>query len=106
MNNKLQEQQIKEHIKKYRALNEKYGVAWTGSAMPDGWTEETLKAKVLESPENENLNFIPLEFWDILAVSMLAVQRIPGLSLSQAVCMQKQACLDYLFKEDENADSD
>lgn len=83
-----------EHKEKYRALNKKCGVAWTGNIMPPNYTAERLKEGIKEDP---HLNFIPLRWWDSLALSMIGYHRGGvALSLSDGVCMQKQACRDYL----------
>ena len=97
MNEETKKKLKKEHVEKYRALNKKYGVAWSDDTLlPDGWTKEKMKAKVLESPDNDNLNFISIKWWDGLAEAFRTFQRA-NVSLSEAVCMEKQACLDWLF---------
>jgi hypothetical protein len=80
----------KEHIEKYRMLNKKYSIKTT--VLPEGYTKQSLKEEVIRRAET-NLNFIPLQWWDSHAVFM----KVPGSSLSQRVCMLKQACLDYIF---------
>ena len=101
MNESEKEKLRLEHEKEIRKLNAEHGVAWTGSVMPDGWTKESLKAKVLANAENRSLNFIPLKWWESLGAGLMTFNWFPGLSLSIAVCMQKQACRDWLFEEDE-----
>jgi len=87
----------KEHENKYRELNKKYGVRWNEkSPRLVGETLESLKAN-LEA--DENLNNVMLVRWDNLAKSFLFLNG-GGLSLAEAVCMQKQAARDLCMKEE------
>ena len=47
MDAKTGERLRKEHTKKYRTLNKKYGVKWTGREMPRNWTKESIKERIL-----------------------------------------------------------
>ena len=98
MDQETKEKMYKEHKEKYRALNKKHGVACNEDSLPKGWTKEALRAKIMEDrEENQSLNFIPLRWWDARA-NMMRAWLGARLSLGEAVCMQKQECLDYLFE--------
>lgn len=84
------------HEEKFRGLNEQFGMVWT---------EETPKlvgvtlAELTEKlKEDEHLNNIPLGLWDRMAEHFMAVNPGHGLSLADAVCMQKQAARDLVDK--------
>ena len=88
--NEERRKQRKEHEEKYRKLNQDHGVKWSNKSFPiDGWTEDMVRVEMHADP---NLNFVPLAWWDGQSVMLMTT----GLSLSQRVCMLKQACRDYL----------
>ena len=76
----------KEHYNKYETLCNKYGVKWTSPLLVDSVDE--LKRKYDEDPW---LNNISLRRWDNLANCFLCYNKRTGLSLAEAVCMQKHA---------------
>ena len=82
------------HIEKYDALCMKHGVAWNkNSPRLVGETLGSLHRKYIE---DEHLNNVPLRRWDMLAAAFLALHRGTGLSLAEAVCMQKNAARQLL----------
>ena len=81
----------KEHYDKYEALCNKYGVVWISPILVD--SVEELKRKYDEDPW---LNNIPLKHWDMMATSFLSYNKRTGLSLTEAVCMQKHAAIRFL----------
>ena len=81
----------KEHYEKYEALCNKYGVKWTSPVLVD--SVEKLKTLYDEDPW---LNNIPLRRWDALAECFLLNNKRTGLSLAEAVCMQKHAAIRLL----------
>lgn len=83
----------KEHYNKYEELCNKYGVKWTSPHLVDSVAE--LKRRYDEDPW---LNNIPLRRWDMLANSFLHHNKRTGLSLAEAVCMQKHAAIRLLEK--------
>jgi len=82
---------------KYRALNEKYHVAWNEKS-PMNVNVLNVEALRRLYEQDEHLNNISLRQWDSLAISFLAQHRNCGLSLAEAVCMQKQAARDLLLR--------
>ena len=87
----------KEHYDKYESLCKKYGVKWTSPIFVDSVAE--LKRLYDEDPW---LNNIPLRRWDALANSFLFYNKRTGLSLAEAVCMQKHAArrlLEETYKD-------
>ena len=81
----------KEHYDKYEALCNKYGVKWILPPLMD--SVEELKRLYDEDPF---LNNIPLKRWDLLANCFLMYNKRTGLSLAEAVCMQKHAAIRLL----------
>ena len=81
----------KEHYDKYEALCNKYGVKWRSPILVDSVDE--LKRLYDEDPW---LNNIPLKRWDKLANCFLLNNKRTGLSLAEAVCMQKHAAIRLL----------
>ena len=81
----------KEHYNKYEALCNKYGVKWSSPSLVS--SVEELKRLYDEDPW---LNNIPLKRWDALANSFLFYNKRTGLSLAEAVCMQKHAAIRLL----------
>ena len=81
----------KEHYDKYEALCNKYGVKWRSPSLVD--SIEELKRLYDEDPF---LNNIPLRRWDFLANCFLLHNKRTGLSLAEAVCMQKHAAIRLL----------
>ena len=81
----------KEHYDKYEALCNKYGVVWKSPVLVD--SIEELKRLYDEDPW---LNNIPLRRWDALAECFLLNTKRSGLSLAEAVCMQKHAAIRLL----------
>ena len=81
----------KEHYDKYEALCNKYGVKWISPSLVDSVAE--LKRLYDEDP---HLNNIPLKRWDALANCFLRYNKRTGLSLAEAVCMQKHAAIRLL----------
>ena len=80
---------------KYSKLCKQYGVAWnTESPKFIGETLQSLKEKYRADP---HLNNTPLRLWDSLAHGFLMYNRHTGLSLSEAVCMQKYAAIRMLL---------
>ena len=82
----------KEHYEKYETLCKKYGVKWTSPSLVD---VAQLKRLYDEDPW---LNNIPLKRWDVLANCFLCHNKRSGLSLAEAVCMQKHAAIRLLEK--------
>jgi len=82
----------KEHYQKYEALCKKYGVVWRSPLLGVDSVEE-LKRLYDEDPR---LNNIPLKRWDVLAICFLSYNNRTGLSLAEAVCMQKHAAIRLL----------
>jgi hypothetical protein len=78
-----------EHETKYDALCAKHGVKWD-EASPK-MVGETLSSLHRKYQEDEHMNNVPLRKWDALAKWFLAYNRNSGLSLGEAVCMQKHA---------------
>lgn len=76
----------KEHYDKYEMLCNKYGVKWRSPILVDSVDE--LKRLY---DEDQHLNNIPLKRWDKLANCFLLNNKRTGLSLAEAVCMQKHA---------------
>ncbi len=77
------------HEQKYEALCKQYGVVWTkDSPRLVGITLKQLQSRF---KTDEHLNNIPLRRWDSLAITFLAHNRNTGLSLADAVCMQKHS---------------
>ena len=83
----------KEHYDKYEALCNKYGVKWREESPPLVNSVEELKRLY---DEDQLLNNIPLRQWDILANCFLLYNKRTGLSLAEAVCMQKHAAIRLL----------
>ena len=81
----------KEHYDKYEELCNKYGVKWRSPILVDSVAE--LKRLYDEDPL---LNNIPLKRWDKLANCFLLNNKRTGLSLAEAVCMQKHAAIRLL----------
>ena len=81
----------KEHYDKYETLCNKYGVVWRSPILVD--SVEELKRRYDEDPR---LNNIPLKRWDALANCFLSYNKRTGLSLAEAVCMQKHAAIRLL----------
>lgn len=81
----------KEHYDKYEALCNKYGVKWESPSLVD--SVEELKRLY---DEDKWLNNIPLRRWDVLANCFLCNNKRTGLSLAEAVCMQKHAAIRLL----------
>jgi adenine-specific DNA methylase len=81
----------KEHYDKYEALCNKYGVKWESPSLVD--SVEKLKRLY---DEDKWLNNIPLIRWDVLANCFLSYNKRTGLSLAEAVCMQKHAAIRLL----------
>ena len=87
----------KTHEETYRELNEKFGVAWAcDTPKLVGVTLNELAEKI---KEDEHMNNIPLRSWDQLATHFMVVNPGHGLSLGEAVCMQKQAARDLVSME-------
>ena len=83
----------KEHYDKYEALCNKYGVKWNSPFLVN--SVEQLKRLY---DEVEHLINIPLRRWDALANCFLCHYNRNGLSLAEAVCMQKHAARRLLEK--------
>ena len=84
----------KSHEQKYDALNKKHHIKWDKkSPKLVGETLSSLRKKYKEDP---NLNNVPLRRWDTIASAFLALNRRSGLSLAEAVCMQKHAAIDLI----------
>ena len=81
----------KEHYDKYETLCNKYGVVWRSPVLVD--SVEDLRRKY---DEDQWLNNIPLKRWDALANCFLLNNKRTGLSLAEAVCMQKHAAIRLL----------
>ena len=81
----------KEHYDRYEALCNKYGVVWKSPSLVSNIGE--LKRLYDEDPR---LNNIPLRRWDALAICFLSYNKRTGLSLAEAVCMQKHAAIRLL----------
>lgn len=83
----------KEHYEKYEGLCNKYGVVWRSPSLVNSVAQ--LKRLYDEDP---CLNNIPLKRWDMLANCFLSYNKRTGLSLAEAVCMQKHAAIRLLEK--------
>jgi hypothetical protein len=59
---------------------------------------ETLSSLFRKYQEDEHMNNVPLRKWDNLAHCFLRYNRGAGLSLGEAVCMQKHAAKRMLDK--------
>ena len=81
-----------EHMEKYKGLNRKFGVAWDLDSPK--FVKETPVSLVEKYVEDKYFNNIKLGYWDHLAISFAAYNNRSGLSLSEMVCMQKQAARD------------
>lgn len=79
----------REHHNKYAAMCKKHGVAWDEKS--PRLVGETLASITAKHAKDEHLNNVPLTRWDTLAHSFLSYNRHAGLSLAEAVCMQKHA---------------
>lgn len=94
----------KEHYDKYEALCNKYGVKWKEESPSLVLVSSVEKLKQLYD-EDPWLNNIPLRRWDMLALAFLSYNKRTGLSLAEAVCMQKHAArrlLERTYGDDLN----
>lgn len=83
-----------EHEKKYNDLCKRFGLAWnTGSPR---LVNETLASLTQKHEADPHMNNVPLRLWDSLAIAFLSYNRGSGLSLAEAVCMQKHAAAKML----------
>lgn len=85
-----------EHVNTYRALCRDHGVKWDEES--PRLIGETLDSMLTKYQEDAHLNNVALQRWDNLAFAFLVYNRGCGLSLSQVVCMEKQAARDMLDK--------
>lgn len=85
----------KEHYDKYEALCNKHGVKWREESPSLVLVDSVEELKRLYD-EDKWLNNIPLRRWDMLAIAFLSNNKRTGLSLAEAVCMQKHAAIRLL----------
>jgi len=96
-NAEIQKRVREKHEAKHTALCEKFSVRWTTkSPQLVGETPLSLAAKY---KADRHLNNVPLRLWDRLAHAFLANNPGCGLSLADAVCMQKHAAVEMLRRE-------
>lgn len=84
----------RDHYDKYEAMCAMHGVKWNkDSPRFVGATLEELKRCY---DEDHNLNNIRLRLWDYMAYEFLSYHKGKGISLCEAVCMQKHAAVRLL----------
>ena len=82
-----------EHEQKYHDMCRKYGVKWNDDS--PRFVNETKESLAQKYKEDKHLNNVPLALWDNLARSF-TMYGGRGLSLSEAVCVQKHAALELI----------
>jgi len=97
INAEVQKRMREEHEAKYTALCEKFGVRWTSKS--PRFVGETPLSLAAKYKADRYLNNVPLRLWDRLACAFLAYNQGCGLSLAEAVCMQKHAAVEMLRRE-------
>jgi hypothetical protein len=91
------------HYQKYEGMCQKYHVAWEVSS--PRLVGETLESLILAYQQDKYFNTIPLRNWDSLAYGFLAFNPRSGLSLAEAVCMQKHAAEKLVLETLERRES-
>jgi hypothetical protein len=92
---------LEEFRNRIKNLNKQHRIVWRVESPK--LVGETLESITEKYQQDNNLNNVPLERWDMLAYSFLSYHchLMNSISLSQAVCMQKQAAIDLILNTKE-----